>query len=395
MARRVNSDIPTQQLAAILASRHPRLWPVLHAVHRDDGVWLVSPLPPGTPLRRLLSFARLTPRQAALLASDIRDGVRKLHGGGHGTCWVTAETVRVTSEGNAVLTDWAAGALAGPPDEADDPVAVLLAELHGGLCSPRNGSTPDAFLRESLAEGDADAVSHAVATDGTNVRAAIGALVTAWTGASPEWRTPPQQVPTRQRVPAPYRREDRPSLRLRVWRRTWPPLAALVVLAIVVGIGATTLRDQVTENLHLLLDRSQTPHASGHVPAEGTPPLSPDAISPKVPHAKGVVRGVQLRAEHACRPGSRCPVTLSVHLRHANKPVTVRWSLQVVDRCDGTSTRPGKGTMRVPAGSGRVVTTRTVRLPHRQALDVFAVTKKPERVSSTPLPVPAKNATCR
>lgn len=391
VARRVAGDIPPERLAAILAVRHSRLLPVLHAVRRDDGNWLVSPVPPGTSLRRLLSFARLTPRQAAMLAADVSDGVGHLRAGGHGTSGVSAETVRVTAEGIAVLTDWAAGALAGSPDEQDGQdgqVRSILAELHHGLCSP-TGSSPDAFLREALAERDAEAISRAVSTDGANVRAAIGALVTAWTSASPGRATPPQQAP------APFRRGQLPSLRRRIWRRAWPPLAALVALAIVAGVGATTLRDQVTENLHVLIDRSPTAQPSGRGSAEATPPLSPDAISPKVPHAAGVVRGVRLRPEHACEPGSRCPITLSVHLRPAKKPVTVRWSMQVVDRCDGTSTHRGKGTLRVPAGSGRVVATRTVRLPRGHALDVFAVTKKPERVSSTPLPVPAKNATCR
>lgn len=396
VARRLKDDVAPERLAAILAVRDPRVLPVLHAVRRDDGIWLVSPVPPGTSLRRLLSYARLTPRQAAMLASDVRDGAARLRGAGHGTRGISVETVRVTPEGTGVLSDWAVGALATPPDGLDEQVASVLAALHDGLCSPSDGSAPDAFLREALADGDADTVAHAVATNGANARAAIGALVTAWTGASPERpaSASPERPAAPQRAPASLR-GGRPSAGRRIWRRAWPPLAALVALAIVVGVGATTLRDQLTDNLHVLLDRSPSAQPSEHGSAKAMPPLSPDAISPKVPHAAGIVRGVQLRPEHACKPGSRCPVILSVHLRPSSQPVSVRWSLQVVDRCDGTSTHRGKGTLHVPAGKGRVVATHTVRLPRGHALDVFAVTKKPKRVSSTPLAVPAKNATCR
>ncbi|HSR24551.1 MAG TPA: protein kinase, partial [Candidatus Eisenbacteria bacterium] len=93
-------------LSALSAVRHPNLVPVLAVGEREGGVWVVSELDAGRPLRRLLAIATLTPEQAARVTVGVLDGLRALHEADlwHGR--LDERTVHVGAAGQIRLGAW-------------------------------------------------------------------------------------------------------------------------------------------------------------------------------------------------------------------------------------------------------------------------------------------------
>lgn len=384
-------DLPPQRLAGVASIRDPSLVPVLAVVPDDDCSWLVSATPPGASLRRLLRFAGLSPDQAALVAIDVERALDRLASAGYPIAVPDAKTVRITTTGTAVLSDWAAAVLSEPAvragsGRATDSVIELLADAIG---TPPAGehTDPEAAIRAAMSVADADAGADRSAT-----RAGLGALVATWRGRRARTvRAADASAGTGGPGPAsgPSRRRTSRFVRA-AGRRSWRLLAAVVVLALVVGFEATSLRGQLIDDLHLLLGDSPTSQqGTDHKPSH-----APPTVAPPAPGAAGRVIGVTLRSEQTCRPGAQCPIAVSVRLKPAKKATTVRWSLRVVDRCTGKHKVRGSGTVRVHRGAKRMVVERHVRLPKSRALSVFAVTKKPARASSDPLLAPTK-ASCK
>lgn len=346
----------------------------------------LTPEPPSSTdisLHRLVRCARLTPAQAAVVAVDTWHAAGELRSAASANGSAPEHAVRIDEHGTARLDSAVSpaavvaalcGCVGGPPTgDEDDPVESALVDVE---------AAPDRERFERLAD--------AVASIEPSARAELGALVTAWTGARSA--SVPRLVPADE--PAPERTErteralwqprpPRPRLLRRIWHHLWRPLAGLVVFAVVVGVELTSLRGQLERDLSRL----------GGVPSIrlGRPSVAPTPSAPSIgPAANGAVLGVTVRTGKPCRPGARCPLTVSVRLRPVRKPTTVDWSVRVVDPCHGSApvTMNG-GSVRVHAGGTRVVAVGNVRLPDAAALEVYAVTNRPATAASAPLQVPA------
>jgi serine/threonine protein kinase len=76
----------------LAASSARHLVPVLGVASVEGRVWLVSELDCGVPLRRFLQVARLSHRQAMLIAIDVLTALESLHASGHVHTRVHANT---------------------------------------------------------------------------------------------------------------------------------------------------------------------------------------------------------------------------------------------------------------------------------------------------------------
>lgn len=323
----------------------------------------------GMSLHRLVRCARLTSAQATVVAVDVWRAAGELRPAGTDDGTAPARAVRIDEHGSATLTSAVSlgavvSALCGAVGNADDELRRALADAE---------TTTDRAAYERLAD--------AVAPVEHSARAELGALVRAWTGARPEAATP-QLVTDDRAAPAAWHVRRPPRLGRRVWQHVWRPLAGLVVFAVVVGVELTSLRGQLEHDLSRLGGTPALPF--------GQPSTTPTTQRPSLgPAAAGAVLGVTVRTDQVCRPGARCPLTVSIRLRPAPKPTTVSWSVELVDPCRGGTpvTRAG-GSARVRAHASRVVAVRDVRLPHAAALDVYAVTTRPASAASSPLLLP-------
>ncbi|SNS11452.1 hypothetical protein SAMN04488107_1435 [Geodermatophilus saharensis] len=343
-----------------------------------------APSPPsdGVALSRLLALARLTVPQALELAAAVLEAAAQLpvsgvadpgSGGPHVRAVVgpdgrvalhraAAPSGRAVA---AVLGDVAAAApsRAGSADPVPDP---LSAALDAAVADLPDAGVPAVARR--LAET-------AAAVDRDAVRGELGALVRAIGAGGPVAAAPPAAV--RAPVTRPVRREgSRTARRVGAW------LLSVLVLAAVVTVEVVVLRDDIADDVDVLLD-------AGRSGVEPTVEPEPDGvpITPPAPAASGSVTGVDLRGLTGCEPGAPCTVRVQVRLDAGAADRQVTWSYLLVDRCTGaTSTAPG-GTVTVPAGGTRAEAVGVVALPPVPAVAVLAVTDLPAAAASAPLPV--------
>ncbi|MGY1699806.1 hypothetical protein [Geodermatophilus sp. SYSU D00766] len=332
----------------------------------------------GVALPRLLALARLTPPQALELATAVLEAVAELPAAGAADPAGAPGGVVVGPDGCVVLDG-------GPPPTASAVAAVLA----GVAAATRPGADPTADpLSAAVDAGIADlpgdgvpAVARrltesAAALDRGAVRAELGALVRAIGAGGPSGGPPPAAV--RAPVARPVRREgSRTARRVGAW------LLSVVVLAAVVTVEVVVLRDDIAEDVEVLLDAGR----SGEEATAAEPEPDGVAIAPPAPAAAGSVTGVDLRGLTGCEPGTPCTVRVQVRLVAGAADQQVTWSYLLVDRCTGaTSTAPG-GTRTVPAGGTRAEAVGVVALPPLPAVAVLAVTDLPAAAASAPLPV--------
>jgi hypothetical protein len=237
--------------------RHPNVVPVLAAGERDGGIWVVSELDAGCPLRRLLAVATLTPEQAALIIAGVLAGLRALHRAGLWHGWLDDRTVHVGVAGQVRLGEWSLRLDDPGPDgprRSDRQAAVSLFGRLGGsvrrtgcrqvdtdtmltaLDTCRGETGEEVALLEQAGEA-ATAILHGRA--GERAAAELAALV-----GSLEGSRPPRPATSRSPAAAPPPRQS-----LRWPRPTWAPAphrargvaAGLAVLAIIGVVGALAL----------------------------------------------------------------------------------------------------------------------------------------------------------
>lgn len=338
-------------------------------------------------LPRLLDLARLTPTQAITLAVDVLAT-------GSGSPPAPA-AVEVGPDGRARLRG-AAGA------RADSPAALLVALA----AAARHGPPPTGRAAESLTALDTAAAQAAagcdaralaeplqalVAAAGPAARLELVRLVAAATGRAPGGPAP-GSIPA---IPTPVAPGTGPSGGAASWkgpggwrvglrrtvRRTWPWVASIAVLAVVLVVELLILRDDVARDVGALLDAGRDAPTSA--------PTGPPPLPPVAPAAAGGVLGVDLRAVRLCTPGAACEVRVQVRVGAAPVEQTVAWDYRVLDRCTGAGRTVAGGSAVVVPGGDRVDVVGTVAVPPGEALAVVAVTREPAVTASPPLPVPA------
>ncbi|MDD7938115.1 hypothetical protein PHK61_06755 [Actinomycetospora lutea] len=200
---------------------------------------------------------------------------------------------------------------------------------------------------------------------------------------APDVERPVPAVPADRLVPAPSFPPARPprdvrAAGARLWRRTWPWLAAVAAVVLVVGVELGFLRDRIEADLARL-------HAAGGAPAPtdtaALPALPPVPVI--APPAAGDVGAVRLRVvDPPCHPGAACTVLVGVDRRPGADAVPAAWTLVVADRCRGGIARLATGT-----SPGTAYGTTTALVPPGRALVLVAVTDGPSRAASAAVPI--------
>ena len=343
----------------------------------------------GIGLPRLIGLARLTPTQAITLAVDVLTA-------GSGSPPAPA-AVELGPDGRARLRGAAAA-------RADSPAALLTALA----AAARQGPPPTGRAAEALTALDTAAAQAAagcdaralaeplrtlVAAAGPAPRLELVRLVAAATGrAQPHGGPARASIPT---IPTPAAPGTGPPGGAAPWevpggwraglsrtvRRTWPWVASIAVLAVVLMVELLILRDDVARDVVALLDAGRDAPTSA--------PTGPPPLPPVAPAAAGGVLGVDLRAVRLCTPDAACEVRVQVRVGAQPVEQTVAWDYRVLDRCTGAGQTVAGGSAVVGPGGDRVDVVGTVAVPPGEALAVVAVTREPAVTASPPLPVPA------
>jgi hypothetical protein len=182
--------------------------------------------------------------------------------------------------------------------------------------------------------------------------------------------------------PPPRRRADVRTTTSRIWRRTWPWLAAVVVVVLVVVTELALLQGRIRSDVARLRDAAGAPPPP---PVSSTRDLPPVPVP--APPAAGDVTGVRLRLlDPPCAAGGPCTVVVAVDRRPGSPATPTTWSVVATDRCHGAQDVLGSGTTPAAAGAFGVA---TVALPPGRALALVAVTGSPARAASPPVPIGA------
>jgi hypothetical protein len=337
-------------------------------------------------LTRLLALAAISPAQAVEVGAGLLAVVELDHAGeqrdadGRGPA---SDRITVDVDGRVVIASVA------PAGASPRGGAALLGELAAaGRARIGPGSPADARLVDELDRAVAELpVAGAAAArqrlekacavlDRRLVRAELGALVrtltestgtgtgsTATAGSGRAERAPPTTGP---------RRDGR--------TRIWAWLLSVTVLVAVVALEVVLLRDDITADVHLLLDAGRSGSA-----ASAGPELDGLPVAPPAPPAAGAVAGVDLRPLAHCTPGAPCTVRVVLRLLPGADPRTASWSFRLTDRCTGATGTAAGGSVTVPAGVQQVTAVNTVLLPAYRAVAVAAVTELPAAAAAPPV----------
>jgi hypothetical protein len=382
--------------------RHPNVVPVLAAGERDGGIWVVSELDAGCPLRRLLAVATLTPEQAALIVAGVLAGLRALHQAGLWHGWLDDRTVHVGVAGQVRLGQWSLRLDdPGPetPRRGDRQAAVSLfgrlgrsvrrtgrrqvdtAALLATLDTCHGEDREDVALLEQAGEAAA-AIVHGRA--GERAAAELAALVGSLgrnrpaTSRSPVAAPPPRQSlrwPRATWTPAPHRA-----------RRVAAGLAALVIIGV---IGALALiAPQGRPRLLAVLPQSGRATSAPAVTRLRAPSPSPTPTGPRpvpvlAPPAAGPITAIEIQTlGGSCHPAATCPVQVTVRLLPQPAAQEVRWSFHVFDRCTGTTVILPGASVTALAGWAYVYGTSRPALSAAHTLALVVVTESPAAAAS-------------
>jgi hypothetical protein len=401
-----------------------------HATHRADSARAV-------PLDRLLAVATLTPGQATLLAARLLRASRSAPAASTASCRLGP--VSVTPSGDIEVAVASAEAMtpvtellqhllqnarrlpahpkpeqhlllhrleeaaAAPGPEPADRAEGLEEALAGTL-----GSGAQQRLSAQLA-ALVQAASHVVppvsgsggsgplqAVEGpTNGRARTSDLVP----DAPEGsrRVLRRAVPTPAGPSDPVRR--RTHLPSRSRRRRVALLVAVLVAAlaasayvgllqrgagIVTSLGGGSQPTAPVEHAPARPPHQRAQHAGVHRP-QGVPKLA-------ARHA-GPVSAVLVQKLGSCRPGSPCPVKVTVHLGSGSDGSPVRWKVGAARSCKRGMVWSAPTTVTPQPGWRTVYASSSVRVP-RGARALLALTTAPVRVQSPPVRVTGSSPHC-
>jgi hypothetical protein len=125
-------------------------------------------------------------------------------------------------------------------------------------------------------------------------------------------------------------------------------------------------------------------HAGAHRP-QGVPKLA-------ARHA-GPIAGVVVQKAGSCRPGSLCPVTVTVHLSTGSDGRPLRWKVGASRVCKGGMVWSPPVTVTPQPGWRTVYASSSVRVP-RGSRALLALTTAPVRVQSPAVRVPGSSRHC-
>ncbi|RYU11795.1 hypothetical protein [Nocardioides iriomotensis] len=378
---------------------------------------------------RLLSVAVLTPAQASLLAVQLIEAAR-LDGAGNGSspAGTRLAGVTLTPAGEIGVTRSAAG--------AGTTVTELIEQLlDSARRLPAHPKPDQLVLLRSLEEAAADPLldpeARARALEGALVDTLgpgarqrltrqLAALVAAFGHVAPgvlvgaEKRPAPGPVrsaaPARSaadlnraappRPPASHAgRRSRVLLRRRTKGRA---VLVALVLAAVLAVGGYVVLNGPGSDFAGSLGREDNPAAPDTTAPDqpsGKPPQKPDrdraqAVASVAPRQAGPVTGVVLQSAGSCRPGSLCPVTVTVHFRPASISRTVGWKVGAARVCRPGITWSGPVTVTAQPGWTTVYASSSVRVPKGRRLALTALTTTPARAQSRPVPVAGASLQC-
>lgn len=112
-----------------------------------------------------------------------------------------------------------------------------------------------------------------------------------------------------------------------------------------------------------------------------------------VRHA-GLVTAVTVQKTGRCKPGSRCPVKVTVHLRRSATSRVVGWKMAAARLCKRGTTWSPVTTMTARPGWTTVFAHSSVRVPKGRSLALIALTTTPARAQSRPVPVTGTSLLC-
>lgn len=386
---------------------------------------LVRPVP----FDRLLSVAVLTPAQASLVAVKLIDAAH-LQGAGNGSSPARSRLagVTLTPAGDVDVNHSAA--------DAGIPVTELLELLlQSARRLPAHPRPEQVVLLHRLEEAASDPLldpeARARALEGALVdtlgsgavqllTGQLAALVDAFGHVAPGVpvgvdtplppgpgrATAPATVAAETRRAAPARpKADRAPRRRRVLLRRRPRgrvvLVALVVAAALAVSGYVVLGGPGSDMVGSL-GRDDNPAApdttapdrpAGQQPKEPKPDRA-QAVPTVAPRQAGPITGVALEKTGSCRPGSLCPVTVTVQFRPASTSRTIGWKVGAAQVCKPGITWSGPVTVTAQPGWTTVYASSSVRIPKGRQLALTALTTTPARAQSRPVPATGSSLQC-
>jgi hypothetical protein len=406
----------TAALSPLVQVRHPNLVPVLAVGEREGGVWVVSELDAGRPLRRLLALATLTPEQAALVMLGVLEGLRVLHQAGlwHGR--LDDSAVHVGATGTVRLGQWGRDLDAGDQEErrhGDREAAVrLLSRLGRSVRRPgspralgpkgvdqRQASPSAGLLRALEACGGEVAEEVALLAQAREAAAAllqgrageraarelavlVGRLerdpvpVPAWTASPTAPLRAPHPLRSPQAVWAPA------SHRVR-----WVAIGLAVLLVVVAAALAVAARPARSRPV-VVVPQPRHSASPKETPVRPAPTPLPTAAGPRpvpalAPPTAGPITAIEIQPlEGSCQPGAVCPVRVMVRLQPQPAAEDVRWTFRVFDRCTGTTSVLPGASVTALAGWPYVYGTSWPALSANHPLALVAVTETPAAAAS-------------
>lgn len=378
---------------------------------------------------RVLSVAVLTPAQASLVAVKLIEAVL-LEGAGNGGSPAGTRLVGVT------LTPAGEVEVSRSGTDAGTSVTEVIAQLRDNARRLPAHPRPEQLtllrgLEEAAGDGQLDLPARARALEralvdawGPGARQALtrqlAALVEAFGHVAPGAptgsataqtsgagrSTAPTKVAGEPRRAAPAgppasRAPRRSRVLLRRRPRGRVALVALVVAAVLAVSGYVALGGPGSDIVGSL-GRGGTPAAP-----ETTVPDQPVAQPAKKPRADraravrtvappraGAITGVALEKSGDCRPGSVCPVTVTVRFRPASTSRTIGWKVGTARVCKPGIAWSGPVTVTAQPGWTTVYASSSVRVPKGRSLALTALTTTPARAQSRPVPVGDASLQC-
>jgi hypothetical protein len=179
-------------------------------------------------------------------------------------------------------------------------------------------------------------------------------------------------------------------------------LAALVVGAAVLAVSGYVVLGGPGSDIAGSLGRADTPGApdttapdeSVDQPAKKPKADRAQAVRTVAPRQAGAITGVALERTGDCRPGSLCPVTVTVQLRPASTSRTIGWRVGAARVCKPGITWSRPVTVTAQPGWTTVYASSSVRVPQGRSFALTALTTTPARAQSRPVPVAGASLQC-
>lgn len=182
-----------------------------------------------------------------------------------------------------------------------------------------------------------------------------------------------------------------------------PALVLLVVAVVLVGGGYLVLRGPGAGLIESLgggnhATPAQTPtHQNSKQQAQQKTAQGPAhrrAVPALAARHAGAVTGVVVQKTGSCRPGSLCPVKVTVHFKPTTTTRTISWKVGAARLCKrGIAWSPPTGVTAQP-GWSTVYASSSVRVPKGRSLALVALTTSPARAQSRAVPVTGSTLHC-